>query len=84
VNHEKLTRDQAAHVNAQVAPMLRHLNAMLRRMDSTGWEPNDRMRLAVMQAIEGVHTVSVLAHYQACGDKSGDALAGARQGGGER
>jgi hypothetical protein len=66
-----LTRDQARPLKNKMQPMLGYLGRLKKRMVRRGFQADDPLFTAVVQAEDAKHALHVEGHYLACGDVTG-------------
>jgi hypothetical protein len=66
-----LTREQARALKNKLQPMLRYLARLKRRMTYRGFPPDDPLLIAVVDAENALHALSVEVQYLSCGDSVG-------------
>ena len=65
-NSKEVTREQAKQIAASLGPMLGYLTRLQRRMDTNGFEQDDRLYRLVSNAQDALHSLWVHTHYMSC------------------
>jgi hypothetical protein len=66
MEHDDITREQAAQMSERVGEALGYLARLRQRIDQRHFPSNDKFRLLVERAYDGVHSLSVELHYLSC------------------
>ena len=66
MNRNKLNPWQARKMIEKLQPALGYLSRMQRRMELTGFPPNDRLYVATVQARNSLQSLLVDLHYLSC------------------
>ncbi len=66
MNSRDLTPAQANAIDERLAPYLRYLGRMRRRMDARGFPHTDELLLAAEKAYSTARDLSITLHYLSC------------------
>jgi hypothetical protein len=69
---QRITAVQADVLAVKLRPMLGYLNRLLKRMEKTGFPPDDRLVKMTVDARNAMHELTVAVHYASCPGKTGD------------
>jgi hypothetical protein len=70
---QRITAAQADALAVKLRPMLSYLNRLLKRMEQTGFPPDDRLLGMVVVVRNAMHELTVAVHYASCPGKTGQA-----------
>jgi hypothetical protein len=73
---QQITADQADALAVKLRPMLGYLNRLLKRMEKTGFPPDDRLLKLTVEARNALHELTVAVHYASCPGKMGRGVSG--------
>jgi hypothetical protein len=71
VDETKLQPWQARKIREALQPALGYLTRLQRRMEVTGFPPDDRLYMAAVKAQTSLQTLLVELHYLSCGSGIG-------------